>query len=198
MWKWQLLEPAHIYTVIPTAAPVGPDRTTVLWALWNHNKPLSHWIPPHDFILGVGIMAFNQNTLLMTSVWIEAPLRYHMWRTDCFVCSLVFLWLTLSFRYRRMQKLKCASGCSRAELSGECDVHNQRKGCRSPFCECCLLSFYCLFDCCREISISSNKTLHQAHTHIIQKWLHVNKMKIFVTKQKSWQRGSVNMCICVT
>lgn len=69
---------------------MGPDGTTVLWALYTQieiiTKALPHWIPPHDFILGVGIMAFNQNTLLMTSVWIDLPLRYHM-EGDDFICG---------------------------------------------------------------------------------------------------------------
>ncbi len=68
--------------LISTAAPVGPDRTTILWALYIQSEIITILfltkIPPHDFILGVGIMAFNQNTLLMTSVWTDRPLRYHM------------------------------------------------------------------------------------------------------------------------
>lgn len=60
----------------------GPDGSAVLWALYTQSEIITNlflnWIPPHDFILGVEIMALNQNTLLMTSARTDLPLRYNM------------------------------------------------------------------------------------------------------------------------
>lgn len=79
--RLQQLGPARIYTRIVTPAPDGTRQfqhpVGIMHAQRKHNKPRSHCIPPHDFILGVGIMASVQDTLPMTSVWIGVPLRYH-------------------------------------------------------------------------------------------------------------------------
>lgn len=55
----QLLQPTLNSPLIHNSCSINLPRQDhcpvgIIHTEWNHNKPLPHWIPPHDFIFGCG------------------------------------------------------------------------------------------------------------------------------------------------
>lgn len=133
----------------------GPDGSAVLWALYTQSEIITNlflnWIPPHDFILGVEIMALNQNTLLMTSARTDLPLRYNM---TSYVHFTVYL---CSSRYPE------ALGRVNEQINKLNEGTDPKSLSRVCFSMLICPRVLCLPKC---VFILLNETLCQAHTHI--------------------------------